>query len=83
MKQPVVGFQNVQSGKWLAIRGGQATTGGGGDHCDFIVAEIGQLGRGGGTLDTMELNSLSISEAMPRQRARAGGCGASLPEVRK
>lgn len=38
--QPVMGFENAKTGKWLAIKGGELTTGGGGEHCEFIVANI-------------------------------------------
>ena len=34
---PVVRFENVATGKFLAIKGGHLTVGGGGEHCEFIV----------------------------------------------
>lgn len=39
-KQPVMGFQSVACGKWLAIKNGIVTTGGGGEHCEFIIANV-------------------------------------------
>ena len=30
-------FKNVATGHFLAIKGGQLTVGGGGEHCEFIV----------------------------------------------
>ena len=36
---PVVRFECVANGKFLAIKSGQLTHGGGGEHCHFIVEQ--------------------------------------------
>ena len=40
---PVVRFQNVATGKFLAIKEGQLTTGGGGTHCEVNYYDILKL----------------------------------------
>lgn len=40
--RPVVGFRNEKHDKYLAIKGGEITCGGGGEHCEFIVERKGK-----------------------------------------
>ena len=39
---PVVRFRNAATGLFLAIKGGELTTGGGGAHCEFVVQHAQQ-----------------------------------------